>query len=124
MISQITVARIIEARIDETFELIKKEIKEAGYMDFLPAGVILTGGTALLKGIAKEAQDILEMPVRIGSPINIEGINDVKNPIYSAGTGMIQFASKENINRFNRKGEKRNLFDLFQKIKDWFSEAF
>jgi len=53
-----TVARIIEARVDETFELIKKEITEAGYMDFLPAGVILTGGTSLLKGIAKEAQDI------------------------------------------------------------------
>jgi len=123
-ISQMTVARIIEARIDETFELIKKEITEAGYMDFLPAGVILTGGTSLLKGIGKEAQNILEMPVRIGSPINIEGINEVKNPVYAAGTGMIQFASKGNINRFNKKGEKRNLFDLFQKIKDWFSEAF
>ncbi len=124
VISQMTVARIIEARVDETFELIKKEITEAGYMDFLPAGVILTGGTSLLKGIAKEAQDILEMPVRIGSPINIEGINEVKNPVYAAGTGMIQFASKGNINRFNKKGEKRSLLNLFQRIKDWFSEAF
>jgi len=64
------------------------------------------------------------MPVRIGSPINIEGINEVKNPVYAAGTGMIQFASKGNINRFNKKGEKRSLLNLFQRIKDWFSEAF
>ncbi len=124
VISQNTVARIIEARIDETFELIKKEITEAGYMSFLPAGVILTGGTSLLKGIAKEAEDILRMPVRVGSPINIEGINEVKNPVFAAGTGMIQFAAKGNINRFKGKGEKKNLFNLFHKIKDWFSEAF
>jgi len=123
-ISQKTVTQIIEARIDETFELIKKEISAAGYIDQLPAGVVLTGGTSLLKGIAKEAQDILGMPVRIGSPINIEGINEVKNPVFATGTGMIKLASKGNINSFSSKGKMMSLLNCFHKINDWFKEAF
>ena len=123
-ISQKTVTQIIEARIDETFELIKKEISAAGYIDQLPAGVVLTGGTSLLKGIAKEAQDILGMPVRIGSPINIEEINEVKNPVFATGTGMIKLASKGNINSFSSKGKIKNLLNCFDKINDWFKEAF
>jgi len=124
IISQNTVARIIEARIEETFGLIKQEIAGTGYMKFLPAGVVLTGGTSLLKGIAKEAQNIIGLPVRIGSPINVEGINEVKNPIFAAGIGMIQFEAKGKMNRFKGKGEKKNLLNFIFKIKDWFSEAF
>ncbi len=123
-ISQKTVTRIIEARIYETFELIKKEITVAGYKDQLPAGVVLTGGTSLLKGIAKEAQDILGMPVRIGSPTDIEGINEVKNPAFAAGVGMIKMASKGKINNFSSKGKKMPLLNYFHKINDWFKEAF
>jgi len=77
-----------------------------------------------LKGIAKEAQDILGMPVRIGSPINIEGINEVKNPVFATGTGMIKLASKGNINSFSSKGKIKNILNCFDKINDWFKEAF
>jgi len=123
-ISQKTVAQIIEARVEETFELIKKEITAAGYIDRLPAGVILTGGSSQLKGIAKKAQDILKIPVRIGSPTNIEGINEIKNPVFATGTGMIKLASKGNLNNFNSKGKVNNLLNCFHKINDWFKEAF
>lgn len=123
-ISQKTVAQIIEARIDETFELIKKEVTAAGYIDQLPAGVILTGGTSLLKGIAKQAQEVMGMPVRIGSPVNIEGINEIKNPVFATGTGMIKLASKGNINNFKSKGKIKNLLSYFHKINEWFKEAF
>jgi len=77
-----------------------------------------------LKGIAKEAQDILGIPVRIGSPTNIEGINEVKNPVFATVTGMIKLASKGNINNFNSKGKIKNLLNCFHKINDWFKEAF
>jgi len=123
-ISKITVAQIIEARIEETFELIKKEISAAGYIEQLPAGAILTGGASLLNGITKQAQDTLGLPVRVGSPTNIEGINEVKNPVFATGTGMIKLASKGKINNFNSKGKTNNLLNSFHKIKEWFKEAF
>lgn len=123
-ISQYTVAQIVEARIEETFSLIKKEIVDAGYADFLPAGVVLTGGTALLSGIVPSAQKILKLPVRTGNPINIEGINEVKNPVFSAGIGMLQFAAKGNLYQMKGSREKKGLLDCIHKVKDWFSEAF
>jgi len=123
-ISQHTIAQIIEARIDETFGLIKKEIMESGYAEFLPAGVVLTGGTALLTGITNAAEKTLELPVRIGSPINIEGINEVKNPVFSACVGMLQFTARGNLNLFKGHSKKPGLLSWTHRIKEWFSEAF
>jgi cell division protein FtsA len=84
---------IIRARVEEMFTLIKKDLETSGFAALLPAGVVLTGGTALLKGICEAAQDVLELPVRLGRPQGVSGINDIKSPAFAAPVGIVLHAA-------------------------------
>lgn len=87
-------AHIIEARIEETFGLILQEIKRSGYDGLLPAGMVLTGGTAALPGINKIASAVLGMPVRVAQPENLKGLVDKLNsPAYSTSIGLLRWAT-------------------------------
>jgi len=87
-------AHIIEARIEETFNLILQEIKRSGYDGLLPAGVVLTGGTSALPGIRRVANLVLEMPVRTAQPENLTGLVDKLNsPSYSTSVGLLRWAA-------------------------------
>jgi cell division protein FtsA len=123
-ISKNTLSQIIEARVEETFNLIQKELAASGFMEFLSAGTVLTGGVALLNGISEKAEKILGMPVRIGYPHGITGINDVRNPMYSTGVGLILFIARGYMNDVNTNGTRRTLWKIGGKIKQWFAEAF
>jgi cell division protein FtsA len=123
-ISKSILSQIVEARVEETFNLIQKELEASGFTEFLSAGAVLTGGTALLKGINETSEKILSLPVRTGYPQGISGINDVKNPMYSSGVGLILFTANGYMNDFNSNGSKKNLWKTGQKIKEWVSEAF
>jgi cell division protein FtsA len=86
-------AHIIEARVSETFSLILQEIKRSGYDGLLPAGMVLTGGTAALPGIKSVAMDVLGMPVRTAQPENLTGLIDKLNaPAYSTSVGLLRWA--------------------------------
>jgi cell division protein FtsA len=88
-VSRLEVSQIIEARMRETFELLRNEIRAAG-VGMLPAGIILTGGASQLSGAAELGRDVLEMPVRIAAPSNIGGLVDtLLNPGYSTAVGLL-----------------------------------
>jgi len=87
-------AHIIEARIEETFNLILQEIKRSGYDGLLPAGVVLTGGTSALPGIRRVANSVLGMPVRTARPENLTGLVDkLQSPAYSTSVGLLRWAT-------------------------------
>jgi len=86
-------AHIIEARIEETFNLILQEIKRSGYDGLLPAGMVLTGGTAALPGINRVAREVLGMPVRTAQPENLLGlVEKLNSPAYSTSVGLLRWA--------------------------------
>jgi cell division protein FtsA len=86
-------AHIIEARVEEMFELVRQEIKRSGYDGLLPAGMVLTGGTSNLSGIANLASEILDCPVRVAKPENLIGLVDQLNsPAYSTSVGLLSWA--------------------------------
>src|SRR5579875_123337 len=87
--NQLYVSEIIEARMEEIFELIAKELKRLGVTD-LPGGFVLTGGTAKMQGILELAQDIFNNPVRIAVPDYI----GVREPQYTTAVGLIKYAYK------------------------------
>ena len=79
-ISRLEVCQIIEARMRETFELVRGEMSRAG-SGMLPAGIVLTGGASQLAGTAELAREVLAMPVRVAAPANIGGLVDtILNP--------------------------------------------
>lgn len=81
---------IVAARLDETFELISRELKKIGRDGKLPGGLVLVGGGALLNGIDEFVRNKMALPVKIGLPKNYSGIIDTTNtPEYSAAVGLM-----------------------------------
>jgi len=92
VLSRKDIAFILEARAEELFMLIARQLRRSDYEGELVAGAVITGGSSLLPGMAELAEQILHMPVRVGSPINIGGLVDVVNqPIYSSGVGLVLY---------------------------------
>lgn len=125
-IPQRLISEIIEARLLEIFDLVKGEINKSNFQDLLPAGIVLTGGTALLKGIQEVANSYLEMPVRIGTPQYISGLSEeVKSPIYSTGVGLVLYGISHYERRKYRTTRTKGPHFwkvIFQKIKSLFKE--
>jgi cell division protein FtsA len=95
-VSRYFLAEIIEARAEEVFNLILREIKRSGYDGLLPAGVVLCGGTSELAGIKKLGRNILRLPVRVGSPNHLEGLVDIiSSPAYATSVGLLLWGLRE-----------------------------
>ena len=102
-VSRHHLAEIMEARLEEIFGMVNKELKSIGRDGQLPAGVILTGGGAKVAGILELAKRELRLPVQIGFPLNISTIIDrVDDPAYATAVGLVLWAS-EYVNR-NQQG--------------------
>src|SRR5436190_193102 len=92
-VSRLEVCQIIEARMRETFDLLKAEMASSGH-GVLPAGIILTGGAAQLAGVAELGREIFEMPVRIAAPSGVGGLVDnLLTPVYSASVGLLMWGA-------------------------------
>jgi cell division ATPase FtsA len=86
---------IIEARMSELFEMARDALLNAGIIDRLPGGVILSGGGALLPGGIELAQSIFQTPVRLGYPIGIHGWSEeVDTPQFATGVGLCRYVLK------------------------------
>jgi len=93
MVRRADLAHIIEARVEEIFLMVLQEIKRSGYDGLLPAGMVLTGGVSNLPGIRNLAHQVLQLPVRIGSPDNLIGLVDqLHSPAYSTSIGLLHWA--------------------------------
>lgn len=99
------IAEIIEARACEMFNIIKKELISKGYGDKYPGGVVLTGGSALLPGIADLSSEILNVQTRLGLPQGVAGLTEeLRHPGFSTAVGLVSFAG----NKTNFKQGKRD----------------
>jgi cell division protein FtsA len=86
-------AEIIQARMEELFEIIREEISKSGYDGLLPAGLVITGGAAEVPGIQALAGQILDLPTRIGTPLGLHGLADsISRPAYATAVGLLQWA--------------------------------
>lgn len=84
------VDEIVEARLDEIFEAVQKELKKAGRAGQLPSGVVLTGGTAKLKGIAEYAKQKLGLASRVGKSSGYGGVaENIEEPHYATVVGLM-----------------------------------
>jgi cell division protein FtsA len=94
-LSRQILAEIIEPRVEEILTLVSREMVRAGVEGMLASGVVLTGGTASLDGIAGLAERVFHMPVRIGTPAQAGGLSDlVSGPAYATAMGLLIAAGK------------------------------
>lgn len=119
-------AYIIEARVEEIFQMALQEIKRSGYDGLLPAGMVLTGGTSALPGIRTLASQVLGLPVRIAQPENLVGLVDqLRSPAYSTSVGLLYWAAaltEENLRPASRGHSRRGRGqsgDTLSPLKTW-----
>jgi len=90
---------IVEARLEEIFEAVNYELKRAGRAGKLPSGVVLTGGTAQLNGIADYAKESLGLAARLGSASGYGGVaDDIDKPQFATVIGLMLIDSEVNSN--------------------------
>jgi len=84
--------QIISLRMKELFILIDNEIRSAGFKNKIKAGIVLTGGGALLKGCTELAEEVFGLPTRIGVPQELgEGLsNEIESPEFATVAGLIK----------------------------------
>lgn len=97
------IVEIMEARLNEIFDLVNKELKKIGREAFLPGGVVLTGGSAKIPHIVDLCKAKLRLPVQIGFPRDVEGIvASVDDPSYATVLGLVFAAFEEKGEGFSR----------------------
>ncbi|MBM3277726.1 MAG: cell division protein FtsA [Candidatus Handelsmanbacteria bacterium] len=94
-ISHHQLKEIIEARQQEIFEFVRQELERNRYGKKLAAGLILTGGGAMLENIAQLGEEVLGVPVRLGSVQEMLAAPGMEDPQYAAAIGLIRFALDE-----------------------------
>jgi cell division protein FtsA len=120
--SKESIYEIIEARVTETFEIVKTNLYNLNLDHLIPYGIVITGGSALLRDISVVAERVFDRPVRIGYPKITDNIwKTLENPIYGTALGMLELSvSGEELEIGLFKG---NLFGyILYKIKEWFSD--
>ena len=86
---------ILRARVEEIIRLILLELPRSEYESLVPAGLVLTGGSSNLAGIDALGRDILQLPVRVGTPDNVYGIIDsLRDPAYATSVGLLIWGAK------------------------------
>lgn len=119
-------ASIVTPRVEEILMITNKAIKRSGFYDVLAAGVVITGGTARLRGLDALAEDVFHLPVKIGIPKKIGGLTDiVQDPIYATGVGLILYGFEKKNQMLIKKTRGVGVFDALKKrFEDWFTRYF
>ena len=126
-LSRQSLAEVVEPRYDELFTLVLAELRRAGFEDMVPAGIVLTGGTAKMEGAMELAEEIFHMPVRVGYPQSVQGLTDiVRNPIYATSVGLLQYGAEHQGEKTAAAGGRLGGVGqgIFGRLKAWLQSNF
>ena len=125
--SKRVLADICEPRCEEILALVDQDLIKSGLKSMIGAGVVLTGGTSLIEGMQELAEQIFDLPVRVGYPTGIGGLTDVVNsPKYATAVGLLLHgANEERAQRGGRPFRIRDesAFDrILGRMRKWFTD--
>ncbi|HEU5059979.1 MAG TPA: cell division protein FtsA [Kofleriaceae bacterium] len=118
------VEKIIQPRLEEVFEHVRREIARSGYLDAIAAGAVMTGGSTILPGLPELAESVLELPARRGAPRGIGGLVDVvRSPEYATGVGLVLYGARgEKLGTTPTEAERER--GVFRRMKSWLGDMF
>jgi len=117
---------IIQPRMEEIFSLCLRELRRTDYADVLAAGVVITGGASVMPGVTELAEQVFDMPVKLGIPTGFGGLVDLaQNPMHATGVGLVLFGLQdEKRNGLGRLTEANMFEKIFDRMKKWIGEFF
>ncbi|MCG5534519.1 cell division protein FtsA [Ectothiorhodospira mobilis] len=120
-LSRQTLAGVVEPRYEELLSLVQAELRRSGCEEMAAAGVVLTGGSSKMEGVAELAEEVFHMPVRLGVPQGVTGLVDaVRHPVHSTGVGLLLFG-----HRSRQEGSAEGLRGggmktVWARMRNWF----
>ena len=116
-VTQKVLVDIIEARMIEILEMVDRELVASGQKNRINAGVVVTGGTALLANLVDLSEQIFDLPVRIGYPTGVGGrVEDVFSPRCTTGVGLVMYGRDQRQSSLSRE------VGVMDKMKGWFKK--
>ena len=121
LLSRHILSEILEPRVEEIFTLVDQEIERTGLKELLASGVVITGGSALLPGIAEIADQVFQLPTRIGYPQRISGLVDVvSGPMFATAVGLVLYGMEHQPQKKFRIRDGNIFNRVTLRMKSWF----
>jgi cell division protein FtsA len=119
-------AEICEPRMEEILFLVNQTLELSGYKNMIGAGIVLTGGTSLIEGCQYLAEQIFNLPTRIGYPQYVGGLKDVVNsPKFSTAVGLLRYGAEREASgssKFAPRSESGVFNGVLARMKKWFAD--
>lgn len=126
-VSKKYLVEIIEPRVSEIFNFVGMEVRKSGWYSMIPGGIVITGGSSLLPGISEVAEQVLNLPSRLGRP-HYEGelADMINDPSYSEAIGLLSFATEKYSTGISLQSTKRRtgVKSFFGRIISWLKDFF
>lgn len=125
VLSRQILGEILEPRVEEIFTLIHNEVERAGYSHLINSGVVITGGSAELAGVAEIAEQIFNAPGGVGYPQGVTGLVDIVNkPMYATAVGLVLYGAKRVKEGKRFRIRDSNIFGrVVERMKKWFKDV-
>ncbi|MBI3781648.1 MAG: cell division protein FtsA [candidate division NC10 bacterium] len=124
LLSRHMLCEIMQPRMEEIFSHVALEVRRAGFMHQVAAGIVVTGGSSVMEGVPELAEQLFDLPVRLGVPTGIGGLKEVvSSPMYATGVGLVQYgAAHRDQPRFGRLSDQTLVDKLIKRMMQWFSD--
>lgn len=120
-----TLAEVLEPRVVELYELVLNELRRSGMEEMIASGIVITGGSSMMRGMVELGEEIFHMPVRMGLPRYVEGLSEVvSNPRYATAVGLLLTGKSRLERQLNGRSEASSVGRVFEKMKSWFQGNF
>lgn len=120
-----TLAEVIEPRVVELYELVLNELRRSGMEEMIASGIVVTGGSAMMRGMVELGEEIFHMPVRLGMPRYVGGLSEVVgNPRYATGVGLVLMGKQQVERHLQGQMESGSFGQVLDKMKSWFQGNF
>jgi cell division protein FtsA len=120
-----TLAEVLEPRVVELYELVLNELRRSGMEEMIASGIVITGGSAMMRGMVELGEEIFHIPVRLGMPRYVGGLSEVvSNPRYATGVGLVLMGKQQLERHLNGQMESSSFGRILEKMKSWFQGNF
>jgi cell division protein FtsA len=120
-----TLAEVIEPRVVELYEFVLGELRRSGMEEMIASGIVITGGSAMMRGMVELGEEIFHMPVRLGLPRYVGGLSEVVgNPRYATGVGLVLMGKQQVERQLQGQMQATSIGQVFQRMKSWFQGNF
>ena len=124
-LSRQTLAEVIEPRIEELFALVQANLRQSGFEELISSGIVLTGGSSVMKGMVELGEEIFHMPVRVGAPSYMGGLADVvRNPRYSTAVGLLLEGRDQFLRQELMRSQSSGVQSVIERMKSWWKSNF